>query len=65
MLDVSVPVAVMQVGYVRMRMPHRLVHVLVGVRLGPLVAMVCVLVMLIVDVTVAVHQAAMLVFVPM
>ena len=58
-------VAVMQIGRVRMRMPHRLVHVLVGVGLGPLVAAVDVLVMLVVDVTVAMCQATMLVFVSM
>ena len=58
-------VPVMRVGHVRMRMPHRLVHVLVSVGLGPLVAAVDVLVMLIVDVTVVMCQATMLVFVPM
>lgn len=58
-------VPVMQIGHVRMRMLHRLVHVLVGVRLGPLVAAVGVLVVLVVDVTVAMCQATMLVFVPM
>lgn len=58
-------VAVMQVGHVRMRMLHRLVHVLVGVGLGPLIAAVEVLVVLVVDVTVAMCQATMLVFVPM
>ena len=58
-------VPVMEVGHVRVRMPHRLVHVLVGVGLGPLVAAVGVLVMLIVDVTVAMCQVMMLVFVPM
>jgi hypothetical protein len=60
-----VVVPVMEVGHVRVRMLHRLVHVLVGVGLGPLVAAVGVLVMLIVDVTVAMCQVMMLVFVPM
>ena len=55
----------MQVWRVRMRVPHRLVYVLVGVRLGPFVAAVGVLVVFIVDVTVAMRQAMMLVFVPM
>ena len=32
-----------------MGMPHRLVHMLVGVGLGPLVAVVCVLVMLVMN----------------
>jgi predicted membrane protein len=59
------PVPVMQVGHVRMRMPHRLVHVLVGVGLGPLVAVVRVLVMLVVNMAMGVRQPAMLVFVPM
>ena len=56
---------VMQVRRVRMRVPHWLVHVLVGVGLGPLVAAVEVLVVLVVNVAVGVRQAAMLVFVPM
>ena len=59
------PVPVMQVGHVRMRMPHRLVHVLVSVGLGPLVAVVRVLVMLVVNMAMGVRQPAMLVFVPM
>ena len=59
------PVPVMQVGHVRMGMPHRLVHMLVGVGLGPLVAVVCVLVMLVMNMAVSVHQPAMLVLVPM
>ena len=46
-------------------MPHRLVHMLVGVGLGPLAAAVDVLVVLVVDVAVGVRQSAMLVFVPM
>ena len=58
-------VAVMQIGHVRMRMPHRLVHVLVGVGLRPLVAAVGVLVVLVVDVTMAMCQTTMLVFVSM
>ena len=59
------PVPVMQVGHVRMGMPHRLVHMLVGVGLGPLVAVVRVLVMLVVYMAVSVGQAPVLVFVPM
>jgi len=55
---------VMQVGHVRMRMLHRFVHVLVGVGLGPLVAVVRVLVMLVMDMAVAMGQAPVLVFVP-
>jgi len=58
------PVPVMQVGHVRMRMPHRLVHVLVGVGLGPLVAVVRVLVMFVVNVTMGVRQAPVLVQMP-
>ena len=59
------PVPVMQVGSVWVRVPQRLVHVLVGVGLGPLVAMVRVLVVLVVNVAMGVRQPAMLVFVPM
>ena len=59
------PVPVMQVGSVWVRVPHRLVHMLVGVGLGPLVAVVCVLVMLVMNMAVSVRQPAMLVFVPM
>ena len=58
-------VAVMQVGRVRMGVPHRLMHVLVGVGLGPLVAVVRVLVMLVVNMAMGVRQPAMLVLVPM
>ena len=36
------PVAVVQVGHVGMRVPHRLVDVLMGVGLGTFVAAVCV-----------------------
>ena len=57
------PVPVMQVGHVRMRMPHRLVHVLVGMGLGPLVAVVRVLVVLVVYMAMGVRQPAMLVLV--
>ena len=56
---------VMQVGHVRMLMLHRLVHVLVSVGLGPLVAVVRVLVVLVVYMAMGVRQPAMLVFVPM
>ncbi len=56
---------VMQVGHVRMRMPHRFVHVLVSVGLGSLVAMVRMLVMLIVDMTVSVDQAPVLMLMSM
>jgi len=42
------PVAVVQVGHVGMRVPHRLVDVLMGVGLGTFVAAVCVLVVFIV-----------------
>ena len=59
------PVPVMQVGHVRMGMPHRLVHMLVGVGLGPLVAVVRVLVVLVVNMAMGVRQPAMLVLVPM
>ena len=55
----------MQVGHVRMSVPHLLVHMLVGVGLGPLVAVVRVLVMLVVNMAMGVRQPAMLVFVPM
>jgi len=58
-------VAVMQVGHVRMSVPQRLMHVLVGVGLGPLVAVVRVLVVLVVYMAMGVRQPAMLVFVPM
>jgi len=58
-------VAVMQVGHVRMSVPHRLMHVLVGVGLGPLVAVVRVLVVLVVYMAMGVRQPAMLVFVTM
>ena len=56
---------VMQVGHVRMCMLHRLVDVLVSMGLGPLVAVVRVLVMLVVNMAMGVRQPAMLVFVPM
>jgi hypothetical protein len=57
------PVAVVQVGHVGMRVPHRLVYVLVGVGLGTFVAMVCVLVVFIVYMAVCVHEPPMLVLV--
>lgn len=56
-------VAVMQVGHVGMRVPQRLVRMLVDVRLGPLVAMVRVLMVLVVNVPVSVHLMPVLVFV--
>ena len=49
----------MKIEYVRMCMLHRLVHVLVGVGLRALVAMVRVLVVFIVDMTVSVHEPPM------
>ena len=45
-------VPVVQVGHVRMRVPQRLVRVLVDVGFGPLVAAMGVPVMLVVDVPV-------------
>jgi len=56
-------VAVVQVGHVGMRVPHRLVYVLVGVGLGSLVGMVRVLVVFIVYMTVSVQEPPMLVLV--
>ncbi len=55
----------MQIGSVRVRMPHRFVCVLVGMGLGALVAAMRVLVMLVVDVAVIVRQTVMRVFVTM
>ena len=52
----SVIVTVMQIGRMRMRVPQRLVRVLVDVGLGSLVTVMGVLVMLVVDVTVGVFQ---------
>lgn len=57
----SVPV--MQIRCMRMRVPHRLVRVLVDVGLGPLIAMVVMPMMLVVDVTVGVLQASVLMLV--
>ena len=51
---------VMQFWCMRMRVPHRLVHVLVDVGLGSLVAMVAMPVMLVMDMTVGVLQAPVL-----
>ena len=59
----SVIVAVMQIRRVRMRVPQRLVRVLVDVGFGPLVAPVAMLVMLVVDMPVGVLQAPMLMLV--
>ena len=56
-------VAVVQVRQMRMGVPHRLVHVLVEVRLGTFVAAVGVLMMFVVDVAMSVSEALMLVFV--
>lgn len=53
----------MEVGHVRMCVPRRLVDVLVSVRFRALVAAMHVLVMFVVDVAVAVHQAPVLVLV--
>jgi len=58
-------VPVMQVGHVRMRVPHRLVRMLVDVGFGALVAAVDVPVMLVVDMPVRVHEVPMLVLVCM
>lgn len=49
-------VPVVKIGRVGMRVPHRLVHVLVDVGLGALVAAVGVLVVFVVDVTVGVRN---------
>src|SRR5262245_24900931 len=53
----SVLMAMVQVGEMRMAVPQRLVHVLVGVRLRPFVAGVCVPMMLVVRVAVGMHNA--------
>lgn len=55
----------MEVGQVRVSVPHRLVNVLVGVWLGPFVTAMRVLVMLVADVTVRMHQSLMNVLVCM
>ena len=54
-------VPVMQVGHVGMRVPHRLVHVLVSVGFRALVAMMRVLMVFIMHMTVSVHEPPMLV----
>ena len=59
------PVPMVQVRDVRMSVQHRLVRMLVDVGLGAFIAAMRVLVVLIVDVTVRMHQALMQVLVRM
>jgi hypothetical protein len=56
--------AMVQIGQVRVGVPHRLVHVLVDVRLGPFVAAVRVFVVLVMEVAMAMSQVSVGVLAP-